>query len=146
MHQREPLYSESRSTGILFSLMVIPVGQKTSPRQAGELPHTHSTPSENARCNGFMDVAGSLLRHKLLSNAFTNATKPLITSLVVIKASLIKGITVTHDSFPNHLSVTELKCSVELKTGCLGLVYQQCLEVRTTHHLHADGTPQSSLV
>lgn len=81
-----------------------------------------------------MDVASSLLGHGG-SNTFTNATKLLITSLEVTKASLIKGITVTHDNFPSHLSLLQnLRAAWSLKTGCLGLVYQQCLEVSITHH------------
>lgn len=72
-----------------------------------------------------MDVAGSLLGQGL-SKTSTNATKLLIASLVVNKASLIKGITV----------IGKLKHNMELKTGCFGLVHQQCLEVRTTHHFY----------
>lgn len=146
-----PCIQKAGGTGIPFPLMVYSCWSENLTSAGGRalcvptLPYTYSALSENARCNGFTDVVGSLQRHRL-SNTFTNATKLLITSLGVIKASLITGITVTHDNFPNHLSLLQNLRSMELKTGRLGLVYQQCLEVRTTHHFYIGWTPQSSLV
>lgn len=46
---------------------------------------------------------------------------------LLLKASLITGITVTHSNFLNYLSIfaTHLKHSTELKTRCLAPVHQQ---------------------